>query len=112
MQVALTWRFDYTAQHPAYLGTGLAANGQQESVLVPAMTSLPLFQPRTATYAIGALLCSVVGLTGTFIISPELGAVLSSTGGLVAVVPIMTLATAFGAWRQGVLAQWWAYSET
>ena len=80
--------------------------------MVPSMLSLPSFQPRTATYAIAALVLSVVGLTGTYIVDENIGAAVSSTGGLLAVVPIMTLATAFGAWRHGLLRQWWSYSET
>lgn len=111
-QIAMNWRFDYTFQHSAYLGARPTSNGQQDTALVPAMTSLPSFQPRTAFYAIGALVSCVIGLTGTFIVNQDLGAFLSSTAGLVAVVPIMTLATAFGAWRQGIVREWWAYSET
>ena len=80
--------------------------------MVPSMSSLPSFQPRTATYALGALVFSVVGLTGTYIIDQRVGDMVSSTGGLLAVVPLMTLATAFGAWRNGVLREWWTYSET
>lgn len=110
--VALTWRFDYISQHSAYLGSRPASNGQRDAALVPAMASLPTFQPRTATYAIGSLVCSVIGLTGTFIVNRNLGAMLSSTAGLVAVVPFMTLATALGAWRHGVLRDWWTYTET
>lgn len=76
------------------------------------MTSIPSFVPHTACYAIGALVVSVMGLTGTFVINENVGATLSSTGGLVVVVPLMTLATAFGAWRQGQLREWWNYCET
>lgn len=88
------------------------STAQQESILIPSMISLPSFQPRTATYALGGLILSVAGLTGTYIIDERLGASVSSTAGLVVVVPIMTLATAFGAWRHGILSEWWSYSET
>lgn len=80
--------------------------------MIPSMTSIPSFQPRTASYAIGALVFSVIGLTGTYIIDQRVGDMVSSSGGIIAVVPVMTLATAFGAWRHGILREWWNYSET
>jgi hypothetical protein len=110
-QVAMTWRFDYTSQHSAYLGTTESTNGES-SALIPALGDLPSFEPRTAKYALGSLVACVVGLTGTHIIDRKLGEALSSTMGLVIVVPVMLAATSFGAWQQGVLREWWAYTET
>lgn len=76
------------------------------------MTSLPTFYPTTATYALGSMIVTVVGLTGLFIVNRDIGEAFSGTAGLVAILPIMTLSTAFGAWRHGLLQDWWSYSET
>jgi len=109
--IALTWRFDYTSQHSAYLGSQLSSEGEG-AALIPALGDLPSFELRTAKYALGSLIACIVGLTGTHIIDRRLGEILSSTAGLVVVVPIVIAATAFGAWRHGVLKEWWTYSET
>lgn len=107
----MTWRFDYTSQHSAYLGARDSVGGEG-SALIPALGDLPSFEPRTAKYAMGSLIACVVGLTGTHIIDRKLGEMLSSTMGLVVVVPVMHAATSFGAWRHGVLKEWWNYTET
>lgn len=111
--IAHTWRFDYTSQHSSHLGSrpALAADSQ-ETALIPSMSSLPSFYPTTASYAIGSMAVTIFGLTGLFIVNRDLGEIFSGTGGLVAIIPIMTLSTAFGAWRHGLLSDWWIYSET
>lgn len=45
------------------------------------------------------------------IVDEKVGSMVSSSGRLLAVVPIMTLATAYGAWQHGILRVWWSYSE-
>jgi hypothetical protein len=107
----MNWRFDYTQQHSAYLGTQSEDSDDDSSRLIPALYDIPTFAPNASVYAIASLIVSVIGLTGTFTISEAVGEGLSGTVGLVVVVPIMLSATAFGAWRNGVLNEWWNYSE-
>jgi hypothetical protein len=82
------------------------------AALIPSLGSLPSFELVTAKYAFGSLTVCIICLTGTFIIDHRLGEMLSSLLGLVAVIPVMLLATSFGAWRNGVLKEWWNYTET
>lgn len=111
VQIALNWRFDYTQQHGAYLGLQPEDSDEETTRLIPALYSLPTFAPRISIYAIGSLIISIIGLTGTFTISEDLGEGLSGTVGLLVIVPVMLASTALGAWRHGVLKEWWAYSE-
>ena len=116
-QIALNWRFDYTRQHGAHLGAlpqedPDSNQDENTSRLIPSIYKLPGFSPTISLYAIGSLIVSIIALTGTFTISEGLGESLSGSLGLILVVPIMLGTTAFGAYRHGVLDEWWLYSET
>jgi len=93
------------------LGAQSTSEGEG-AALIPALGDLPSFELRTTKYAFGSLIACVIGLTGTHIVDRQLGEVMSSTMGLVVVVPIMLAATSFGAWKQGLLKEWWSYTET
>jgi len=93
------------------LGAQSSSEGEG-AALIPALGDLPSFELRTTKYAFGSLIACVIGLTGTHIVDRQLGEVLSSTVGLIVVVPVMLAATSFGAWKQGRLKEWWAYTET
>jgi len=82
------------------------------AALIPALGDLPSFELRTTKYAFGSLIACVIGLTGTHIVDRKLGEILSSTLGLFVVVPVMIAATSLGAWKQGLLREWWSYTET
>lgn len=116
MQVALTWRFDYIHQHGAYLDTLMQSSDSKavdddNSRLIPSLFRLPSFYPTISIYAIGSLIVSVTALTGTFTISQGLGESLSGSLGLIIIIPLMLGTTALGAWKHGILHEWWNYSE-
>lgn len=121
LQVALSWRFDYTRQHNAHIGSfhqvpasdyeSVPSSDDDSFRLIPSIFSLPGFAPTISKYAIGSLVVSVIALTGTFTISQGLGETLSGSLGLIIVVPTILGTTAFGAWRHDILQEWWDYSE-